>query len=154
VRVVATGVRELKSKMRGSLDTLQVVTFEYVEGREVNRLTGIHEGVKFENIFSIAKRRVLSNIVNFVLRTVLGETSNEKLYESVLFGIKELDKSDEKNLLQLEIIWLIKILVALGYWEEGKYDQFENSVYVELKDESRRAQITEEINKAIRSTHL
>jgi DNA repair protein RecO len=88
VRVVATGVRELKSKMRGSLDTLQVVTFEYVEGREVNRLTGIHEGVKFENIFSIAKRRVLSNIVNFVLRTVLGETSNEKLYESVLFGIK------------------------------------------------------------------
>jgi hypothetical protein len=69
-------------------------------------------------------------------------------------GSKELDKSDEKNLLQLEIIWLIKILVALGYWEEGKYDQFENSVYVELKDESRRAQITEEINKAIRSTHL
>jgi len=154
IRVVATGVRELKSKMRGSISTLQIVTFEYVEGKEVNRLTGIHEKEKIENVFSIPKRRVLSNIVNFILRTVLGEAANEKLYESLILGIEELSKSEESKLKALEVIWLIKILVALGYWETGRCDNFDDDTYKMLEDSKQSASITEEINKAIRSTHL
>lgn len=154
--LVATGVRELKSKMRGSLDTLQIVNFEYVEGAEVNRLTGIFESEKFSNIFTIPKRRVVSNIVNFVLRTVVGETSNQNLWDNFLEGLRQLDEQKEinKNFQVFEIIWLIKILTSLGYWEIGKYDKFDEKTISFLEIDENKKQIVEEINNSIKSTHL
>jgi len=155
--VVATGVRELKSKMRGSMGVLQLVTFEYVEGREINRLIGIHEKQKYENVFVgeklLEKRRVVSNVVNFILRTVVGETRNEKLWESFLLGMDLLGEQ-KKDLQIFELLWIIMILVSLGYWEEGKLDSFSTENYVELEDEGRRTKIILEINQAIKSTHL
>lgn len=153
--VVATGVRELKSKMRGSMDVLQLVTFEYVEGKEVNRLTGIHEKEKFMNIFTIPKRRVVSNVVNFVLRTVVGQTQNDRLWESFLEGMSVLNEGGrEAAAQQIEIIWLIKILVALGYWEEGKNDTFTKENIEYLSNQENAKIIVEEINKSIQTTHL
>jgi len=158
VSVVATGVRELKSKMRGSLDILQLVNFEFVEGREVNRLTGIHEIEKFSNIFTIVKRRAVTNIVNFILRTVLGEVVNEKLWDSFLEGLRLLNQGGvaqtSEEIQKLEIIWLIKILVALGYWETGKIDEFTPENFVYLENEENKKEIIELINKSIKSTHL
>lgn len=155
--VVATGVRELKSKMRGSMDVLQLVIFEYVEGREINRLIGIHEKQKFENIFVgeklLEKRRVVSNVVNFILRTVVGETRNEKLWESFLLGMNLLSEQ-KKDIQVFETLWIIMILVSLGYWESGKLDSFSTENFVELADEGRRTKIILEINQAIKSTHL
>jgi DNA repair protein RecO len=162
--VAATGVRELKSKMRGSMDILQLVNFEFVEGREMNRLTGIHELEKFGGIFSgenlLQKRRVVSNVVNFVLRTVVGEVKNEKLWESFLEGIRLLeDYSDPRGSRGMdwgnfEVLWLIKILVSLGYWQEGKVDQFTQENFAYLSTEDNKNLLVEEINRAIKSTHL
>lgn len=159
VIVAAVGVRELKSKMRGSMDTLQLVNFEYVEGKEMKRLIGIHEKEKFENILLgenfLQKRRVISNIINFILRTVVGEIHNEKLWENFLDGMREVRGVGFARAPELvEIIWLIKILVSLGYWEEGKYDQFSNENFEYLAVEENQKNIVEEINKAIKSTHL
>lgn len=156
--VVATGVRELKSKLRGSMNVLQLVTFEYVEGREINRLIGIHEKNKYENIFSgkniLEKRRIVSNVINFILRTVVGETRNEKLWDNFLEGIDRIDQATTDNRESFEIIWLIKILVSLGYWEEGKLDTFSEISFTELANPTRRTKIVLEINQAIKSTHL
>lgn len=160
VTVSAIGVRELQSKMRGSLDILQLVNFEYVEGREMKRLIGIHEKEKFENIFVgknlLQKRRVISNVVNFILRTVVGEVHNEKLWENFIEGIKIVSEQSELeiSLEIIEIIWLIKILVSLGYWEEGKFDKFtqENLNYFSVEENKKT--VVEQINKAIKSTHL
>lgn len=157
--VTAMGVRELKSKMRGSMDILQLVTFEYVEGREVNRLTGIHEKEKFTEIWEdganiIQKRRTVSNVINFILRTVVGDTKNEKLWESFLEGIRLLADPRGSYNVNFEIIWLIKILVALGYWEEGRLDDFGKKSFAYLENEENKKRIVEEINSTIRSTHM
>jgi DNA repair protein RecO len=157
VTLTATGVRELQSKMRGSMDVLQLVNFEYVEGHEMNRLIGIHEKAKFENILTgenfIQKRKVISNVVNFLLRAVVGETSNEKLWDSFLSGIRLL--SDSKQLSpSVEILWLIQILISLGYWESGKLEGFTEENFKELEDTDFKTKIIEEINQAIKSTHL
>jgi hypothetical protein len=140
------------------MDILQLVTFEYVEGREMNRLIGIHEKEKFENLFVgeklLEKRRVVSNIVNFILRTVVGETQNEKLWESFLQGIQLLNNDPRGLYHVLEVIWLIKILVALGYWEEGRNDEFSSENLDYLAVEENRELIVEDINRAIKSTHL
>jgi recombinational DNA repair protein (RecF pathway) len=158
--VIATGVRELKSKMRGSMDILQLVNFEYVEGREIKRLTGIHEIEKFsitgENV--IQKRRVVSNIINFILRTVVGETANEKLWENFLVGMKSISDAlsppFEGGWEDVELLWLIKILVSLGYWEEGNLDSFTQENFEYLKNQDNKKEIIEKINSTIRHTHL
>ena len=97
--LVATGVRELKSKMRSEIDVLTKVEFEYVEGKEVGRLVGIfpkekllnlHEDFVIANIVQI--RNAISNVTNFILRTVVGETPNDKLYENFLEGLKQVQE--------------------------------------------------------------
>ena len=94
--LVATGVRELKSKMRSEIDVLTKVEFEYVEGKGVGRLVGIfpkerllnlRDNFVIENIVPI--RNAISNVTNFILRTVIGETENDGLYESFLLGLKQ-----------------------------------------------------------------
>ncbi len=149
---IAIGVREVKSKMRGSIVPLTICNFDFVEGREVNRLTGIQIQENLISDLSIEQRKVVSNILNFVLRTVVGQTPNESLYENVILGFKKLREKALQDFEVLEIIWLLKILVSLGYWELGKYDSFEetnlNTVF-EIKKE-----LVEEINKAIKSTQL
>ena len=150
---IATGVREQKSKMRGSIVPLCIASFDFVEGREVNRLTGIQVLQNLCSNLNIEKRKAVSNIVNFVLRTVVGETPNESLYDNIILGFEELHHAEGPALLEvLEIIWLLKILVSLGYWEAGKYDNFgeENfGVVSEIKK-----LLVEEINTAIKSTQL
>jgi len=157
VTVVATGVRELHSKMRGNLGILQIVDFEYVEGHEMNRLIGIHEKEKFDSILTgesvIEKRRAVSNVSNFILRTVVGETANEKLWDSFLAGVSLLSKSSG-NIGNVEILWLIQILISLGYWESGKLEGFTEENFKELEDAQIKTKIIEEINQAIKGTHL
>ncbi len=157
VSVVATGVRDLQSKMRSSMEILNLVEFEFVEGKEVNRLVGLFVKENL-NPFGgqtdvINRRRVLSNVVNFVLRTVVGQTQNEKLWENFLLGLRLLNIS-KNNMGSFEIVWLLKILVALGYWEEGSTDAFSEENFSFLDIEENRKQVTEEISKAIKSTHL
>jgi len=126
--LVATGVRELRSKMRSEIDVLTKVEFEYVEGKDVARLVGIfpkekllnlHDKYVLENILQI--RNVISNVTNFTLRVVVGEMPNDNLYESFLEGLSVVQGGGisvplAAALLSIEVIWLIKILVSLGYW--------------------------------------
>lgn len=164
--LVATGVRELKSKMKSSLDILNLVDFEFVEGREVNRLVGIFPKENHDLFYKIIqngdvikKRRVISNVVNFVLRTVVGQTNNDVLWESFLEGLSVMGGGKAsapsiQDFQSFEIIWLIKILVSLGYWEAGKLDNFSTENFEFLKLAENKKQIIDEINKSIQSTHL
>ncbi len=158
--LVATGVRELGSKMRAEIDVLSKVEFEYVEGKEVGRLVGIFPKEKIlylqekyvsENILSI--RNSISNVVNFVLRVVVGETPNDKMYESFLEGLEFIQSgSSSASASEIEIVWLIKILVGLGYWEEGVNDKFEDGNFKFVR--VNKKEIIEKINKSIESSHM
>ncbi len=169
--LVATGVRELKSKMRSEIDVLTKVEFEYVEGKDVARLVGIFPKEKLlnlsdryvlENILQI--RNAISNVTNFIKRTVVGETPNDKLYESFLEGLSQVQlprqnslnfatPSKEGELVQLiEVVWLIKILVSLGYWPEGVNDKFEEENFKYVAEH--RKELIEKINKSIESSHM
>lgn len=154
--LVATGVRELRSKMRSEIDVLTMVEFEYVEGKDVARLVGIFPKEKLlnlqdkyvlENILQI--RNAISNVTNFVTRVVVGETPNDNLYESFLEGLEIVQK---RFVPEIEVVWLIKILVSLGYWEEGVNDKFneENFKYVA----EHKKELIEKINKSIESSHM
>lgn len=154
--LVATGVRELRSKMRSEIDVLTKVEFEYVEGKDVARLVGIfpkekllnlHDRYVLENILQI--RNVISNVTNFTLRVVVGETPNDNLYESFLEGLARVQSG---FLPEIEIVWLIKILVSLGYWEEGLNDKFEEENFKYVA--GHKKELIEKINKSIESSHM
>jgi DNA repair protein RecO len=163
--VSAQGVRDLQSKMRGGLEVLNLVNFEYVEGKEINRLVGIFP---VKNLFPknlkgkelLRGRKVISNIVNFVLRTVVGQARNEKLWNGFLEGFSQIEREftsedeSKKYYQKVEIIWLIKILSTLGYFEEGRLDEFSESSFVYLDNEENKQRIVGEINHIIENTHL
>lgn len=153
---LAQGVREQKSKLRGLLSLGTLATFEFVEGREVKRLTTILPIRRFRKIFEkVESRNVFSRVVNFVERVVLGEQENNELYARFLDGLDVLENhiSNEINYFQyIEIAIIINILHALGYWRGDEYVGYTEQVFDLIK--SHKDNLIKEINKAIESTHL
>ena len=94
-------------------------------------------------------RNVISNVTNFTLRVVVGETPNDNLYESFLEGLARVQSG---FLPEIEIVWLIKILVSLGYWEEGLNDKFEEENFKYVAEHKK--ELIEKINKSIESSHM
>lgn len=164
LRLYAMGVREQKSKMRGSLTVGSVGTFEFVEGREVKRLTGVFVNKRFENIFTNkSTRNVYNNIVIFLKRVLLGESEHQNLYTTFLTGLDFMEEKiltnkrdsgivDNFDFEVVEVIVIISILSELGYWEKTEINNFEeNNLSYVLENKS---ELIERINKSIKSTHL
>jgi hypothetical protein len=168
--LVATGVRELKSKMRSSIDVLTRVEFEYVEGKEVMRLVGIFPKKNLVSFYAgnvISKRKVVSNVTNFILKTVLGEAPGTETFNEFILGAENLNnqnfgilglivpekfEENKKYYEVFEIIWLLRILVTLGYWEKGKFDEYSIYNFEYLFKESKG--VVEELNNALKNTQL
>lgn len=153
---LAQGVREQKSKLRGLLSLGTLATFEFVEGREVKRLTTMLPIRRFRKMFEkVESRNVFSRVVNFVERVVLGEQDNNELYTRFLDGLDVLENStpSDKGYYQyIEIAIIINTLHALGYWRGNEYVGYSQQVFELIK--SNKDSLIKEINKAIESTHL
>lgn len=156
VTLLAQGVREQKSKLRGLLSLATVGNFEFVEGKEVKRIITILPVKKYEKVFhSVAKRNVFSRVVNFLERVVVGEGENEELYTRFIEGVEMLEhftNLDIKDAQRLEIAIIINLLEALGYWNGEEYIGYTGEVLSKI--EMNKDYLIKEINKAIESTHL
>lgn len=156
INLLAQGVREQKSKLRGLLSIGTEGTFEFVEGKEVKRLTTIFPKKKFEKIFlSVNKRNVFSRVVNFLERVIVGEVENVQLYEKFIEGLNILDAEnslDTRSSQRLEIAIIINLLETLGYWNGEEYIGYSEAMLEKI--ESNKDYLVKEINKAIESTHL
>jgi DNA repair protein RecO len=155
ISLLASGVREQKSKLRHLLTLGTTGTFEFVEGKEVKRLTTVLPKKKFEKIFlSIEKRRVFSHVVNFIERVVVGEQENHDLYNYLLEGLEILENVEmqEVDCQTLEMAMVINILEVLGYWNGEEYTGYSAEVLVSIKNN--KENLLKNINRAIESTHL
>jgi DNA repair protein RecO len=155
IRLVATGVREMKSKMRGSFDVLNYGEWEFVEGKEVKRLVGVflHESYfkKFLGEENNKEREKVSKVLNFMNRIIVGETENENLYDIFMGGLdKVFDYRDKLE--EFEILWVIQILSALGYWEVGDTDSFVEQNFAKVFMDKEK--YVQKINESIKSTQL
>src|SRR3989344_1952314 len=80
VRVLAQGVRELKSKLRYATQYFSYALFELVRGKDLWRLTNAEEAVSFyKNLSPLAKTRV-AEVTALVRRLTRGEEPNEELF--------------------------------------------------------------------------
>ncbi len=155
ITLFAVGVREQKSKMRSSLNIGTQANFDFVEGKEVRRLTGVFEKKVYTKIFeSVEKRNVYLHIVSFLKRVVLGEVEHADMFDSIILGLDYLENIVDKSfdLEIIEIIIILNILSHLGYWEKDTYTNFSerNFKYIE----SQKKEIVAQINSSIKITNL
>lgn len=153
--MTAHGTREIKGKLRYNLQILNFVELEFVEGREVKRLTGIKEIKNYKNILlDTKKRKIFSNMISLLDRFVIDDVENPELYESFMKSLEVLNDENFKveYLESLEILSVINILFWTGYWHEEKDMDINTESFEKIK--SNKDTLVQLINKSIKATHL
>jgi len=118
VYVSAQSIREIKSKMRFHTSRLSLVTVDLVEGRDVWRLTGIHEEVSSMTFADSPWYPMLDRIASVVFRLCRGEEANQALWNDIAFLYDRVTSmTDSESLLDtIEIAIVARILYHVGYW--------------------------------------
>ncbi len=158
----AQGVRELKSKLRYSLQNFSYSNVDLVRGKQVWRITNA------ENIYTFScfaksteKQKVFANIVTFIKRFFVGEGSQGKLFDDVVGGFIFLrdENLSTEELKSFEATMMLKIIRHLGYLGEG--DKFTSFLKEGNWNKETLKHMTVvrpdaicEINKAIDHSHL
>jgi len=162
IYAVAQGVRELKSKLRYSLQDFCRARFELVRGKGMWRITNAESLASNKNVFeNIEKSRMISRIAVLLRRLIQGEEENLLLYDTVedmVSFVSNAKSSDENMLYMIEPVVCLKIFSALGYGTENGYiNSFIHKplggISVEEISERHRV-LTHEVNRALKETHL
>jgi recombinational DNA repair protein (RecF pathway) len=147
------------SKLRFVLQDFSYVKIDLVAGRDFWRVTSASKTNKLEQITkNSGTLKVFSNIGNLLKRLLVGVEPNEVLFDDLLNGLFILEKSETKDLRNTEVVLVLRILHNLGYIGENEILQnlikspFENNLIYEASKS--RSQILEQINKALKETHL
>ncbi len=113
-------IRELKSKMRFHTNTLSLVTVDLVRGRDIWKITGIHEEHSSLQFAGTSWYELADTVSGVLLRLCNGEEAHEKLWQDIraLYAlIKKHQEGTSESHDVIEIIMLGRTLYHLGYWE-------------------------------------
>lgn len=162
----AGGVRNIKSKLRFSLQDLSLVDLDLVRGRAGWRITNAglkknwYVGIKGDKIFL----QKISEIKNLLFRMTDGDFELGKIFElfTEVFDFYEgLGEGvrDKKIRDGLEMVLLSRILFGLGYidggkWAEGVLEGEKVDIGLIEKVLNNKKFIYEEINRAINESQL
>ena len=117
IYVAVQSGRKAESKMRPHLQRLSLVHVDLVEGREIWRLTGVHEHTSAMAILARPKAYAfLDRIMTNIKRLCRGEEAHTRLWQDIHNIYTCSMNTDEHLLPELEIAFLVRSLYALGYW--------------------------------------
>lgn len=161
VGVTAQGVRELKSKLRYSLQTLSHAYLDLVRGKEVWRVTSAGELHSFSSLALHGEKRALYVRLSSLLRRLMpGEGKHEMLFHDFISGLRFLEHeiTDIAEFKAFEALMVLRILRDLGYGGDdafsdflrvGQWDRGLLAEFSPLRDEALR-----HINRALKESHL
>lgn len=160
VHASAQGVRKISSKLRFVLQDFAYLKIDLVAGRNIHRVTNASKTNKLENIIrNPATFEVFANIARLLERLLAGIESNEALFIDLLNGLSVLEKIEkEEDLRNIEAIIVLRILNNLGYIGGSVKlnslikSPFEKELVLEVSKS--RKEILNQINKALKETHL
>jgi DNA repair protein RecO (recombination protein O) len=155
----AQGVRKITSKLRFILQDYAYVKIDLVQGKDFWRVTSASKTNKLENICKNSGTfEVFFNVANLLKRLLAGIEPNEILFADLINGLAVLEKSETKDLRNIEAIIVLRILNNLGYIGGNEILQnfikssFEENLIYEISKS--RPQVLSQINKALKETHL
>jgi len=160
--VVAQGVRELKSKLRYSLNTLSHTYIDLVRGKEVWRATNTQSLGSFSSLLNDKEKIALyARLSSFLRRLMPGESAHERLFKEFLSGLDFLEREtlNVEELRSFEALTVLRILNQLGYWGESeKFEEFLGEVVWSREELIRfslvRIEANRYINHALKESHL
>ncbi|MEK7564185.1 MAG: DNA repair protein RecO [Patescibacteria group bacterium] len=160
VYAAASGVRKMSSKLRFILQDFAYLKIDLVQGKNIFRITSASKTNKLENITHRPETfKIIFNVSKLLRRLLAGVEPNEALFADLLSSLTFLDKLEKKEDLQnAEAVIVLRILHDLGYigGDESIRDfiqsPFEESMVFEVA--SKRKNVLNEINKALKETHL
>lgn len=117
----AQGIRELKSKLRYSLQNFRYIKVELVRGKEMWRITNATHLCNFHTLLcDKGKTALVARISVLVQRLVHGETRDHALFDVLYEFLRFLEKEElgKEDLHTLEILTDLKVLHLLGYGSE------------------------------------
>lgn len=114
VKAIARGVRYIKSKLRPNLDLFFYDNFSLIMAKDIWKIT---DATEIANIKNSEGLKIFAKIANFLTRMIKGEEKNDFIWQEIknLFFCL---KSDNRNLKDLEISFLARLLNNLGYLPE------------------------------------
>lgn len=161
----AQGVRKMSSKLRFILQDFAYLKIDLVQGKDFWRVTSASKTNKLEQL---SKNRetllIVSNIAKLLKRLLAGVEPNQTLFTDLINGLSILEKEDlsaqagKKELRNVEIILVLRILNNLGYIGDDKVlenfvkSPFEENLVFEVSKS--KSQVLNQINKALKETHL
>ena len=156
----AQGVRKMSSKLRFILQDYSYVKIDLVQGRDFWRVTSASKTNLLDQLSKNPETfAVFYNIANLLKRLLAGIEPNETLFVDLINGLSVLEKIEtEKDLRNLEAILVLRILNNLGYI--GGDEKLQNLVKSPFEPDlifeasKSRREILNQINKALKETHL
>ncbi|MEK7113896.1 MAG: DNA repair protein RecO [Patescibacteria group bacterium] len=155
----AQGVRKMSSKLRFVLQDFAYVKIDLVKGRDLWRITSASKTNQLESIKEKHILEVFSKIAKLLRRLLVGEDANQILFDDVLRGFLVLEKTKSKEeAYNTEAVIVLRILHNLGYigGDEATKDlicsPFEKDLI--FMASNNRTRILNQINKALKETHL
>jgi DNA repair protein RecO len=155
----AQGVRKLSSKLRFVLQDFVYIKVDLVQGKDFWRVTSASKTNKLEQLSKTPETlTVVTNVAKLLKRLLAGIEKNELLFVDLINGLTILEKSEIKDLRNIEAIMVLRILNNLGYI--GGNDVLQNLVKSPFEENlifevsKSRSQVLSQINKALKETHL
>lgn len=158
IYVAVQSVREATSKMKSHLQTYSLVEVDLVRGRDMWRLTGIHERYSSLSYAHTKWYPFIEKMSSIVQRLCPGEEVNENVWNDIeqLFEVVA-GKNDAVDEDSLEIAFVARLLNNLGYWSGNEVIISSQSMispeviqYLSLN----RVQIVKHINRGLQKSQL
>jgi DNA repair protein RecO len=162
VRGMAQGVRNLRSKLKHSLQDLFYTKISFVRGRDMWRIVNAERlPLVGDEILTGEKKIFLAKLALLLRRFVKGEGRDEDLFNNLRSGLNFLKENEltEAEMKKFELIFVLRFFGHLGY---GPYESHFNEVLT-FPDWHRdrlslavgkEGQISAVINRAMQESHL
>lgn len=156
----AEGIRKITSKLRFVLQDFSYVKLDFVKRKNIWRITSAIKTNELDILKNdFEKLKILNNISRLLIRLLPEQETNENLFVDLLNGLKTFEKIENKQeLVNLEIILVLKILHNLGYLNTQEIlsdlnpSPIQNEFLLDIS--KNKSFILKEINKALRESHL
>jgi len=161
--LIVAGARSLRlssSKLRSALQDYAHISVSCVRGKNGWKVINVVEIENFFFNYPLHSHKTLSQVAFVLLKMIPEESPHKEIFQIVVSGFQFLKSLSKEEVINFEILVVLRILHQLGYVEHGKDTDF----FLKNKEEwnksilekifQNKKNIIGLINKALKESHL
>lgn len=156
----AKSARVSSSKLRSALQEYSNVSLSCIKAKNGWKITNVVEKSNFYFGFPEYTHKVLAQVSSVLLKMIQGESPNPEVFRTVKSGFEFLKSVEEKNILNFEMLMVLRILKELGYVVTNSdteiflsnIEEWGTEIFEKINE--KKSVIVEIINKALKESQL